>query len=74
MVRQTARQDEADGRYERILPPMAPPLLPETKKPAHDGLKSLIPAPREPQWMERYFIARCRFQLCFLTFGFAFLQ
>jgi polar amino acid transport system substrate-binding protein len=35
--RQLAKM-KADGRYERILPPMAPPLLPETKKPAHDGL------------------------------------
>ena len=51
------------------LPPMAPPLLPETKsQPMMDWRYRL----REPQWMERYFIAAV-FQLCFLTFGFAFL-
>jgi polar amino acid transport system substrate-binding protein len=52
--RQLAKM-KADGRYERILPPMAPPLLPETK--SQPMMDWLVTGSGESQWMERYFIA-----------------
>ena len=61
---------KADGRYERIFAAYGTTSTAGDKKPAHDGLA--IPAPGAA--VDGALLHRAAvFQLCFLTFGFAFL-